>query len=531
MKKTFTIRKKYVLIPVCTECGLSEVAFWVEGKKVYQFAIPVGEDKRPYAFQFYAPLRLEEYAGKELAVEGDVPESFLEAVMFSDSIPQNAQRRPCIHFAPNTGWINDPNGLIFHDGLYHMYFQHNPFDTRWQNMCWGHAVSSDLLHWNQLDTALFPDEDGTIFSGGGLMNEQGSLELPKDAQILFYTCAGGSSVWSDGKPTVQKVAYTADGGETYQKKEGCILPEIAPGNRDPKVYWHAQKQCYFMALYLEKNDYAIFNSKDLEHWAMTQRLTLPGAWECPDLVEVPVEGGGFKWVFWSADGFYFVGDFDGSEFKTDGVRHSAYQTLIPYAAQTFWGTERKIIVPWLRTHNKGKLYTGLMGVPRQLTLVSKDAGWVLRQKYIDEYENNRELMLETESAADYAQKQEAAVEVVLEMESACSFDADIYGTAYSYDKESGALVITGVQERAEFVIGAAKTLEKEQISGENSQIRTQKIGSDIKKISILSDGEITEITVDDGLIADVYETAVDEKSGRISVKADGAAKVKIYQSR
>ena len=531
MKKTFLVSKKYMLVPISAESELATVVFYAEGKKVYQFAIHVGEDKKPYDLSYYAPLKLEEYMGKEVTVEGEVPESFLEAFLFSDSILQSAERRPGIHFVPNTGWINDPNGLIFRDGLYHLYFQHNPFDTRWQNMCWGHAVSSDLLHWEQLDTALFPDEEGTIFSGGGLINERGALGLPEDAQILFYTCAGGSSAWSEGQPTVQKIAYTADGGKTYQKKEGCILPEICGGNRDPKVYWHEGRQCYFMALYLEKNDYAIFNSKDLENWEMTQRLTLPGAWECPDLVEVPAEGGGSRWVFWSADGFYFVGDFDGAEFKTDGVRHCGYQTMIPYAAQTFWGTERKIIIPWLRTNNKGKHYTGLMGIPRQLTLTQKGGDWVLRQKYIDEYENNKELMLSAEGAADYVQEQEAAVEVVVEMEKPCSFTAAIYGTLYSYDQESGLLTITGIQERADSVNNAAKILEKEQIAGDKAQIRTQKIGSDVKKISLLSDSEITEITVDDGLMADVYETAADAKCGRINVMVKGAAKVEIYQSR
>jgi len=172
------------------------------------------------------------------------------------------------------------------------------------------------------------------------------------------------------------------------------LEHIEADNRDPKVYWHEEKQLYYMVLYLDKNDYAIFNSSDLKNWVMTQKLTIPGAWECPDFREIPVEGGGKKWIFWSADGYYFLGDFDGSHFVTDGVRQEAYHCMLPYAGQTFAGTDRVIMIPWMRTNNQGKNFRGMMGIPRELTLVKTEEGYLLRQKLVQELEEQKVKKLE-----------------------------------------------------------------------------------------------------------------------------------------
>lgn len=169
---------------------------------------------------------MREWKGEEIVVEGEVPESFMEAVALSNELPWIPHKKPLIHFSPNTGWVNDPNGMIYQDGVYHLFFQHNPCDTRWQNMSWGHAVSRNLLHWEQKGDAIFPDEDGTMFSGCGIVNEQEKFGLPKDAEIFFYTCAGGMSEWSKGKKFVQKIAYSTDRGETFFKKKGHVLEHI-----------------------------------------------------------------------------------------------------------------------------------------------------------------------------------------------------------------------------------------------------------------------------------------------------------------
>lgn len=495
-------------------------------------------------------------------------------------MPDVVQRRPLIHFSANVGWLNDPNGLMYHDGVYHMFFQYNPCDTRWQNMSWGHAVSRDLLHWEQKETALLPDEDGPMYSGSAIVNEQGKLGLPRDAEILFYTCAGSSSKWSEGKKYVQKIAYSTD-GKTFQKREGCVLENVAGENRDPKVYWHEGKQVYYMALFLEGYDYAIFNSGDLEHWEMTQRLSLPNARECPDLQKVPVEGGGYKWMFWGADGYYFLGDFDGSRFETDGVQHNAYQTMLPYAAQTFWGTDRVIMVPWMRTDNKGKVFTSVMGVPRQLSLVKKGDDFILRQKLADEFENSKERVLEQSLAGGeitHRQEKEAALEVKLYPQKGAGFEVNLYGTVLTMEPGSGRIIIGGVAERGGHIKGDTvlafdkERLASEQISRESlaaagfslegldeeiprpvwgkatkeefkqfrekvakmpswadAGIRVLETGADPESISILTDGEVLEITVDEGLVSDAYETVTDVLCGEVKVKVQGDVKVEISQ--
>ena len=114
--------------------------------------------------------------------------------------------------------MNDPNGLVYAEGVYHLYFQHNPFDVQWENMSWGHAVSRDLLHWEQKDDVLFPDETGTMFSGSGIVNDRKMLGLPEDALVFFYTAAGNNNKWSAGKQFTQRIAYSTDGGGRHSIK-------------------------------------------------------------------------------------------------------------------------------------------------------------------------------------------------------------------------------------------------------------------------------------------------------------------------
>ena len=538
MNKEITVNRNYLLFPVRTEEEVRKLSVFDADKKIYEFMVPVKEVDGSYGFHYYAAIPVMGWRDRQLTLEGDLPENFMEAVAQSDDIPENASRRPVIHFTPNTGWLNDPNGLIFHDGIYHLFFQHNPFDTRWENMSWGHAVSGDLLHWEQKEDVLFPDKDGTMFSGCGIVNEQGKLGLGKDTEIFFYTCAGGCSEWSNDKKFVQKIAYSTDHGNTLIKKEDCVLGHIADENRDPKVYWDEKRGQYYMVLYLERNDYAIFVSKDLEQWEMTQQLTFPETIECPDFREIPIEGGGYKWMFWGADGHYLLGDFDGRQFVTDGIYHEAYQSMLPYAAQSFWGCERVIMIPWMRTDNKGKVYRGMMGIPRQLSLIEKDGDYILRQKLVDELEDCKEKVLEQCFSADggakdnhivYEQQSEAAVEIVLYLEGYVDFTVNIYGTVCHYEAENDALRIERIAKRGDAVKKAAKICDKEKVFCREEDTRYLKTGKNPEKISFLSDGEILEVTVEDGLTCGAYETGTDAKKGKISICAKGKGRAEIFR--
>ena len=505
MKKYITIDKKYLLIPVCAEKELKTISISCQGEKIYEFNVPVKEKPDGhYGFHYYAPVNMEEYKGKTLLIEGSIPKAFMDAISLSDTVPENLQSHPLLHFAPRTGWMNDPNGLLYKDGVYHLYFQYNPFDTRWENMCWGHAVSKDLLHWEQKETALYPDSDGVMYSGSGIVNEQGLLGLPEDAHIYFYTCAGNKSKWSLGKTFNQRIAYSTDGGNTLVKLEGNAVKHISGENRDPKVYWHEESKAYIMVLYLKDNEFMILRSKDLKNWKKSQILTLKDSWECPDLRRIPVEGGGEKWVFWSADGYYFLGEFDGYEFKTDDVKLEAYRTKIPYAAQTFWGTEDVITIPWLRTKNKGKLYTGVMGIPRKLILAETPEGLRLRQNPVEEFRKARVSVSvsQGEGKVFYMMQKAGVVEITVHMQSPCDFVVNLYGTSVTYIPSCGKM---------------------------NVGKETVQLGKELNDFSIIADGEIVEITADNGLVYAVFEMESDSKSGNVTVDIGGKAYVDIYR--
>lgn len=372
MEKKIYIEEDYLYLPICKEQETRCFEIFCAGesgeKKLFEFLIPVGAVRdKTYPADYYARFPVKQFTDKTLILKGELPEEFFDAVENAPMRKAAELRHPSIHFTVETGWMNDPNGLVYQDGVYHLYFQYNPFDTRWGNMSWGHAVSSDLLHWEQKDAVLFPDETGMMFSGSGIVNERGMLDLPPEALMFFYTAAGDTNRWSEGKQFTQRVAYSLDGGKTLRKSDRGVLPTVCRENRDPKVFWHEESGAYIMVLWLKENDFGIFRSEDLENWTQSDCLTLERAFECPDLVRLYDEQGNAHWMFWCADGYYFFGTFDGYHFRTDGVRHEAYMNDVPYAAQTYTGVNGRVIqIPWLRLPNSGRCYTGAMGIPREL---------------------------------------------------------------------------------------------------------------------------------------------------------------------
>lgn len=286
----------------------------------------------------------------------------------------NTNIYPKAHFTPQTGWMNDPNGLVYHDGSYELYYQYNPYGVEWNHISWGHAKSTDLLHWENLPVTLTPDEDGYMFSGCGIRNDQGLLGLPTDALLFFYTAAGHMSPESAGKGFQIMLAVSTDGGKTLQKTGRVVLESPAWENRDPKVFWHEESKAYILVLYLHGQDFGIFRSENLEHFELTDRISLEGGYECPDLYPLQIENSAEKkWVFWSADGSYYVGDFDGYHFKQTQGRRYAYGTRHPlaYAAQTWSGVpgDRVLGVSWIKSVNVAGVYSGAYTIPRELGLV------------------------------------------------------------------------------------------------------------------------------------------------------------------
>jgi sucrose-6-phosphate hydrolase SacC (GH32 family) len=309
--------------------------------------------------------------------------------------------RPQYHFTSKVGWLNDPNGLVYYKGEYHLFFQHNPFSAEWGNMTWGHAVSKDLVHWTQLPNALLPDATGTMYSGSAVVDTRNDSGLGREgspAMVMFYTAAGGKNDESRGVPFTQRLAYTTD-GRTFTKLPGApLVGHIEAENRDPKVIWHAPSKSWVMALYLDHDRYALFRSPDLKKWTKSGDVKLPGDSECPDLFELPVAGEDGKrlWVFWGALGKYRLGNFDGHTFEPITETLSSIFGPHSYAAQTYSDEPkgRRIQFGWMR----GGAYPGMafnqqMTLPLELSLKATKAGPRLAKMPVAELQSLRETKL------------------------------------------------------------------------------------------------------------------------------------------
>lgn len=402
-----TASKHYLTIPIWqNKCDLHDLRLLTiecADRFIYRFLLPIRSNMPGIAPEgtpvtqpdYQASIDISSYMGQELVIGGEMPDAYLSMIAESDEIvqPPVQTERPAFHYTAPYGWINDPNGMVYADGVYHLYYQHNPMNTEWANMSWGHATSTDLVHYEFQGDVMCPDEHGTIFSGCGIQNDHGCFGLPKDALLFFYTAARDSTRLGAKVPT-QRMAYSLDGGTTLIKYPDWELECLAEENRDPKVYWAEEFGCYIITLYMVGNQYGIFRSTDLENWELAQTLDIPPMWECPDLFRLTSEDGRHAWAFTSADGYYVLGEFDGYTFTatTDvlsmyggATREDCKTGKLPYAAQSYAGTgDRVITIAWLRIPNRGTCYTGAMSLPRELTLDEDENGPYIRQRFVSE---------------------------------------------------------------------------------------------------------------------------------------------------
>ncbi|MDD9949747.1 MAG: glycoside hydrolase family 32 protein [candidate division Zixibacteria bacterium] len=315
--------------------------------------------------------------------------------MTRDTLYQEALR-PQFHFTAKKHWINDPNGLVYSDGEYHLYFQHTPGSMVHGRTTWGHAVSTDLVHWKQLHTsALDVDETGWMWSGSAAVDHHdtgGFRDGDAPPLIAFYT-AGGEKVFP-GKRCIQCIAHSNDRGRTWTKYDGNpVIGHIRAQNRDPKVVWHEPTARWIMTLFMDGSDYALFASPDLKSWTHLQDLTLPGVSECPDFFELPVDGhpSDTRWVFWGASGGYLLGRFDGNAFAPETDVLQAEQGANGYAAQTWSDIPaedgRRIQISWMRDGRYPAMpFNQQMSFPVKLTLRTLPDGIRLCREPVREIE-------------------------------------------------------------------------------------------------------------------------------------------------
>lgn len=246
--------------------------------------------------------------------------------------------RPQFHFTPKKDWMNDPNGLVFYKGEYHLFYQCSPGSIRHAPNSWGHAVSTDLVHWEQIEDAIDPNDYGWIWSGSAVVdwnNTAGLKEGDEDTIVAIYTIGGFGDPRNE---CVQSISYSNDRGRTFTMYDGNpVLGHIRAENRDPKVIWHEPTQKWIMALYLDANDYTFYGSKDLKEWDHLCDLAVPGTSECPDFFPLAVDGDpeNVKWILWGAAGVYSIGSFDGTTFVPEAESLQSEFGQNGYAAQTW----------------------------------------------------------------------------------------------------------------------------------------------------------------------------------------------------
>lgn len=342
---------RYLLFPVRTGAPKIRLALVVLGKTVREFDIEFAATDPA----FLAPLDVTAFLGviAELKVVGE-GDPDLAAVHQADEWPggdtlYREALRPQFHFTSRCGWLNDPNGLVYHGGLWHLYYQHNPYGWNWGNMHWGHAVSEDLVHWRELGIALYPHAYGDwAFSGSGFVTADRRLGIA-------YTSTGRGEC----------LAFSEDGGMTFT--EIPENPVVRHRGRDPKVFWHQPSQHWVMAVYDEFEEQrwiAIYTSTYLDEWTFASRIG--GFYECPELFPL-----GSKWVLYGADAEYLVGDFDGREFHPTSSKQRLWHGDF-YASQTYTDPPdgRRIQIGW----GRGIAFPGMpfnqqMGIACELSLV------------------------------------------------------------------------------------------------------------------------------------------------------------------
>lgn len=381
---TVTNPTKYLILPVEENMDEKQVKLDTGSPADTWMDVRLAQKKVDY----YVPFALGKGETATVRIKGLKKNSFASKYMrLSDTwdVTNTDYYRPIYHHTPSYGWMNDANGLVYKDGEYHLYFQYNPYGSKWGNMHWGHAVSGDLMHWKELAPAIARDTMGHIFSGSSVVDKWNSAGYGRDAIIAFYTSA------SDKNGQIQCMAYSTDNGRTFTKYEKN--PILTPFDglkdfRDPKVFRYEGK--WYMIVSADK-EMRFYTSQNLKDWKYVSAFgkgygAQPNQFECPDFFPLLINGK-TKYVmivninpgclFGGSATEYFIGDFDGTTFTCDNepkVAKFLDWGKDHYATVTFANTgDRVIAVPWISNWQYANVtpiqqYRGANGLPRELFL-------------------------------------------------------------------------------------------------------------------------------------------------------------------
>jgi len=392
--KELTLQSNYLNFPVKNGAAKRRMSLTVDGQIAREFEIELAEGTP----DFWVFLDVSTFRGKKATVRVaslNRNSAALQAIVQSDTIKgaeglYQEKHRPQFHFSSRRGWNNDSNGLVFYQGEYHLYYQHNPYGWNWGNMHWGHAVSTDLVHWKELPIALYPQKFGDwCFSGSAVVdgdNTAGFKTGAEDVIVAAYTSTGRGEC----------IAYSNDRGRTFTDYPGN--PVVTHQGRDPKVIWYTPGRHWVMAVYDEpapgpegrsasglrvgeqdkSRGISFYTSRNLKDWQFGSRID--GFYECPEFFELPVDGhqDNQRWVVHAADGNYMIGQFDGRTFTAESGKHPWSYGDCFYASQTFNNLPpedgRRIQIAWGRIATPGMPFNQCMLFPCELTLRTTEDG-------------------------------------------------------------------------------------------------------------------------------------------------------------
>ena len=459
-ERELTLEKRYLHFPVSNDAKKGKqqrVAVLVDGAVVREFECDLSDNP-----EWFAHLDMSPWHGKKATVRVEKiaeDSKALDLVTQADTIwgADQLYREPLraqLHFSARRGWNNDPNGMVFADGEYHLFFQHNPYGWPWGNMHWGHAASPDMVHWTELPIALYPHKFGDwAFSGGAVVdknNTSGWKQGTNSLIVATFTSTGRSEC----------VIYSNDHGRTFQEFESN--PIIKHRGRDPRPLWYEPGKCWVVAVYdeLEKSqNIAFYTSPNLKTWTFQSHIA--GFYECPDLFELPVDGDGSKgkWVLTAANSEYVIGQFDGKRFTPESPKLKGHLGRGFYAAQTFSNEPkgRVVQIGWLQIATPGMPFNQAMSLPNELNLRSTAQGPRMTWTPVKELESLRD---GSNQAGDLANFRGELIELRAELKAADTelVEFKLRGAAVAYDAKKQELSVNGLRASAPLVNGKQRLL-------------------------------------------------------------------------
>jgi len=443
--RVFIIEKRYLLFPVKSgpENVSNKRVKVIVGKDIVR-DFDIGLTEKP---DWFAHVDVSDWRGRRATVDIenlDKDSKIWDLVRQSDEIwaedrLYKEKERGQLRFSPKRGWNNDPNGLVFANGEYHLFFQHNPYGWGWGNMHWGHAISMDLVHWKELPIAIYPTKYGDwAFSGSAVVdkdNTSGWKKGDKELIVAAYTSTGRGEC----------IVYSNNGGRSFE--EYGNNPVVKHRGRDPRLLWYKPGRHWVMAVYDElenKQWIAFYTSPNLKDWTYQSRIE--GFYECPDLFEL-----NGKWVLTAANSDYMIGEFDGKKFIPQTPKLKGHRGFGFYAAQTYSNDPKGRIVQigWLQTETRGMPFNQSMSLPIELKLCKTISGYRLSWKPVDELTVLRDGHNQAKALDQFRSE---LIELRAEFE-AVNVTFRVRGVQISYDPVMQELIINNHRAAAPLVNG------------------------------------------------------------------------------